>query len=172
MSLTVILILGIAMLVLGRKLFWLFVGVAGFALGMYFSQLVFPDLTENGALVAGLLCGAVGVVLAFFLQRIALAVAGFLSGGLFVMNLMRSTMELSTAMSSVLFIVGGIAGAIFVSFVFDWALVILSSLVGAALVTQAIHLQDMPLLMIGIALVGILIQAQFMKKPTKNDVEA
>ncbi len=86
MSTTITLILGALLLVLGRKLFWLFVGALGFLAGMSLAQNYLGGQSENVVLIAGIVCGLLGVVLAIFLQRVAIAAAGFFAGGYFVMN--------------------------------------------------------------------------------------
>jgi hypothetical protein len=75
-----VLLAGIALLLAGRRLFWLFVGVVGFFAGLRFAlQVLGPraDLRWIVALAAGLL----GIVLAIALQRLAVALAGFFVGG-------------------------------------------------------------------------------------------
>ena len=54
------LILGIALLVLGRKLFWLFVGAIGFLAGMEFASAYLQGYSENIVLIAGLVGGLIG----------------------------------------------------------------------------------------------------------------
>ncbi len=73
-------ILGGALLVAGRKLFWLFVGAAGFVTGMQLAT-SFTQSSEGLAIIIGLVIGFIFAVLAIFLQRIAIAIAGFLAGG-------------------------------------------------------------------------------------------
>jgi MFS family permease len=160
MNTTVTLILGALLLLLGRKLFWLFVGAAGFLAGMSLAQTYLGGHSETTALVAGAALGLVGIFLALFLQKIAIGAAGFFAGGYFAMNLAAASLGLSGSSEYVAFVIGGILGAVLLSMLFDWALIVLSSLVGAVLITQSFHVHDMPLLVFGLALVGILIQAR------------
>src|SRR5687767_7172924 len=73
-------ILGGALLIAGRKLFWLFVGAAGFVAGLQLAT-QFWQGPELLAIVVGLVVGAIFAVLAIFLQGVAIGVAGFLAGG-------------------------------------------------------------------------------------------
>jgi hypothetical protein len=61
---------------------------------------------------------------------------------------------------------GGIAGAILVLFVFDWALIVLSSLAGAMMIIQAASL-TLPiniLLFLALLSIGIAIQARMLER--------
>ena len=74
------LILGAALLIAGRKLFWLFVGAAGFVAGMQLTT-QFWQGPELLAIIIGLVVGVVFALLAIFLQSVAIGAAGFLAGG-------------------------------------------------------------------------------------------
>ena len=60
---------GVVLLVLGWKLFWLFVGVVGFAVGLQAAQLVFGPQPFWLLWAAGLVCGIIGAVLAGLVYR-------------------------------------------------------------------------------------------------------
>lgn len=129
-------ILGIALLVLGRKLFWLFVGAVGFVTGLQLAAL-FSQSSEALAVIIGLVIGLIFALLAILLQRIAIAIAGFLAGG-YVVTVLAGMLGMDAgAFVWITFLIGGIIGVILVSLLFDWALITLSSLAGAALVVQA-----------------------------------
>ena len=74
------LILGGALLVAGRKLFWLFVGAAGFVAGMQLATRFWQG-SDILAIIIGLVIGVIFALLAIFLQAIVIGIAGFLSGG-------------------------------------------------------------------------------------------
>lgn len=135
-------IVGALSLFLGRQLFWLFVGAAGFMLGFNLALQLLPDQPGFVVLLVGLLAGLLGAVLGVFAQRLALGIAGFIAGGyllLYLANLLGAGAdELSTSLVSVLFIVGGILGALLIQFAFDIALILLSSALGATLLAQAV----------------------------------
>jgi len=80
-------ILGGALLVAGRTLFWLFVGAAGFVTGMQLATR-FTQSSEGPAIIIGLVIGLIFALLAIFLQRIAITIAGFLAGG-YILTAMR-----------------------------------------------------------------------------------
>src|ERR1044072_5051863 len=81
-------LLGIALLLAGRKLFWLFVGAAGFVAGLQLAT-QFWQGPELLAIIMGLVVGVVFAVLAIFLQGAAIGIAGFLAGGYILTVLME-----------------------------------------------------------------------------------
>jgi hypothetical protein len=150
-------ILGGALLVAGRKLFWLFVGAAGFVTGFQLTTRFFQG-PEGVAIIVGLVVGVIFAVLAVFLQTIAIGIAGFLAGG-YILQVLASMFGLDTAsITWIIYIVGGIIGVLLVSFLFDWALITLSSLAGASLIVQAFNLERSGLIFIILFLAGVIIQ--------------
>src|SRR3972149_6375751 len=81
-------LLGAALLAFGRKLFWLLVAVIGFMVGFYLAGQFLGDQSGWLILVIALVAGGLGAVLALFLQKIALGLAGFLGGGYLTLQLM------------------------------------------------------------------------------------
>lgn len=162
------LIMGIALLVLGRKLFWLFVGAIGFLAGMEFASAYLQGYSENIVLIAGLVGGVIGIVLAIFVQKVAVLAGGFIGGGYLAMNIVQDTLQQPAGQSAwIAFIVGGILGAILVSILFDWALILLSSFVGALLVVQSTGLgpNAAPIAFFILAAAGVFVQAWMKRKP-------
>jgi hypothetical protein len=162
------LLVGLGLLTLGRQLFWLFVGAVGFILGINVATTFFSDQPEWVILLIALLAGVVGAVLALVLQQVAVIIAGFIAGGIIAVDLLR-LLELQNDIALwIPFIVGGLIGAILVAALFDWALIILSSLSGAALIVET-ELFDLrtPLnfvVLVVLVTLGIVIQAASMKR--------
>jgi len=159
------------LLVLGRKLFWLFVAIVGFATGLSVAARFFQDQPEWLQLVIGIAFGLVGALLAYFFQEIAIAVAGFLAGGYIALSLAASVAGRSAPTGDtftwILFFVGGVIGAILAFMLFDWALIILSSFTGALLITEALKLAN-PLgwlVGLGLFIVGLVIQSRLERPP-------
>jgi hypothetical protein len=133
------LIIGGALLVLGRKLFWLLVAMLGFLAGFYFAGQVLGSDQGILVLLVGIAAGIAGALIAIFLQGFAIGLAGFLGGGVIALNLLEFLGMGEVNFSWLAFIVGGILGVILISLVFDWALILLSSIVGAFLITNALE---------------------------------
>ena len=155
------LLVGGALLVLGRKLFWLFVAAVGFAAGWAVATDLLSVQPEWLALVIALGIGVVGALVAQFVQRLAIGLAGFLAGAFLALS-MVSLLHLEAAWWGWLaFLAGGILGAVLLAATFEWALIGLSSLAGAVLVAGALNLSSAMhvLVLIGLFVVGVIIQS-------------
>jgi hypothetical protein len=160
-------LIGIALLLLGRKLFWLFVAAIGFVVAMDLVVRLFPESATLIAVVAGLAAGVIGALLAIFLQQVAVGLAGFLAGGYIILSLVEAFgLGEMTVLAWVLAIVGGIVGLILALALLDWALIVLSSLSGASLIAQSVDLRrPLTVLVFVVALVvGIVVQARVLRR--------
>src|SRR6184192_2433600 len=73
-------IIGVAILLFGRKLFWLFVAALGFAVGLEIAAYFMSEPAQWMKLLVALGCGVIGALLAILLQKLAIAIAGFIAG--------------------------------------------------------------------------------------------
>jgi hypothetical protein len=154
------LILGGALLIAGRKLFWLFVGAAGFVTGIQLATRFWQG-SDVLAIIVGLVIGVIFALLAIFLQALLIGIAGFLSGG-YIFTVLATMLGIDStgAMPWIMYSIGGILGLILVSVLFDWALITLSSLAAASLITQAFSPQGATggLLFFVLLIAGVIIQ--------------
>jgi hypothetical protein len=156
---------GIALLLFGRRLFWLFVAALGFAIGLQLA----PYLSHNPPLWLSLLLslglGLLGALVAFLLLKLAIGIAGFLVGGRLALALAAAFLADHAHYSTVTFVIGGILGAILLLALFDWALIIFSSIEGARLIGDAVHLPSggTTVLIVVLAIFGILVQAMMFR---------
>jgi len=160
------LLLGIVLLILGRKFFWLFVGIIGFITGFTLASNLLRGQPDWLILLIGVVVGVIGAGLAVVLQRLAVAVAGFMAGGYLALALLQQLGTEVVGMNWLPFIIGGVVGAIFMFVFFDWGLIILSSIIGANLIVQALPVAS-PLnlvLLIVLVIVGIVLQAGLMSR--------
>jgi hypothetical protein len=161
-SVTIIgVLIGIAILFFGRKLFWLTVAAVGFAVGVEIAPLLVNEPSSLLALLIALVLGVLGALLALFLQKIAIAVLGFFAGGKLATAIAAAFFVHYAQYSTIIFVIGGIIGAILLLAVFGWALIVVSSFIGAYLIQSAIVLPPTgsTLVFIGLAIVGIFVQA-------------
>ena len=158
MSMVGFLIAGVAMLVAGRRLFWLFVGLAGFVVGLQTAPLLVGPHSVLLVWAVGLVCGAIGVVLALFFQHLAIAIGGFMAGSAIAVQL---THLMWGRPDGIVMLIGGIVGAVALFLLFDWALILLSATAGASLIVQAVgmRMNAGPLAFILLAVIGVAIQA-------------
>jgi hypothetical protein len=163
-------ILGLVLLIAGRKLYWLFVGIVGFMLGINLATLLFAGESELARLAIALIVGVIGAVLAQFVQRLAVGLAGFISGGYILVSVFEFLGGVISVPGMpaywVLFGIGGLIGAVLVAVLFDWALIVLSSLAGAGLVVQILAQQGWVQVFVYIVLIilGIVLQGMGLRK--------
>lgn len=154
-------LIGIVILFFGRKLFWLCLAAVGFAVGVEIAPQLVNEPSSVLALLVALAFGVLGALLALFLQKIAIAVLGFLAGGKLASAIAAAFFVQYAQYSTIIFVAGGIIGAILLLAVFDWALIVVSSFIGAYLIQSAILLPPTgsTLVFVGLAIVGIVVQA-------------
>jgi hypothetical protein len=157
-------IIGILLLFVGRRLFWLFVACVGFASGYHYAQQIWGLHSPVLILILSITAGAVGAIIAIFFQKTAIVVAGFAAGGHIVLSLSNQFAGLPAQLVWLPYIIGGIIGAIILLFVFDWALIILSTLTGATLIVQMVAFKPWVEIISFLALViaGMVFQAKTM----------
>jgi hypothetical protein len=145
----------------GRKLFWLCVAAVGFAAGLQIAPLLVNEASSLLALVIAVVFGILGALLALFIQKIAIALLGFLAGGKLATAIAAAFFVQHAQYSTIIFVIGGIIGAILLLAVFGWALIVVSSFIGAYLIQSAIVLPPtgLTLVFIGLAILGIFVQA-------------
>ncbi len=162
-------ILGAALLVSGRKLFWLFVAAGGFVAGILIATRVTRG-PEWLTILIGLAVGIAFAVLAMFLKSFAIGMAGFFLGGSILSGLAGALGMANGRLSWVIYIVGGVIGIILVGTLFDWALIGLSAFGGASLLLEAFNLKGGigGLAFIVLLIIGISIQAATMQKEKKR----
>lgn len=159
-------VLGLIVLILGRKLYWLFIGAVGFIAGLYIARYSFYGTPGWAMLLIGLASGIAGVILAVCLQRIAVILSGFFAGGYLMLSLVYSMKWHMSLVPWLFFMLGGILGAVATAAIFDWALIILSSLTGATMIVNALPLKPFASILILAVLIftGFSAQAVLMLK--------
>jgi len=155
------LLIGVLLLILGRKLFWLFVAAVGFAAGWAVATNLLHVQPEWVALALAVVVGVVGALLAHFVSRLAIGLAGFLAGGFLALSLVGLLDLQANWWGWVAFVVGGILGSLLLGAALEWALIGFSSLAGAVLVAGSLDLSPSThlLLLLGLFVVGVIIQA-------------
>ncbi|CAB1061401.1 hypothetical protein D1BOALGB6SA_6174 [Olavius sp. associated proteobacterium Delta 1] len=159
-------IIGLIVLTLGRQLFWLFVGCIGFAIGLHYAPYLWNVQSNLLLLLLASLTGIIGAVLAFFFQKVAIGLAGFAGGGFIALNLFY---VLGVRMEQIIWlpsVIGGVIGIFLLFFIFDWALIVFSSLTGATMIVQAVNLTPgvKQIVYFALVIMGIAIQAFWYRK--------
>lgn len=127
---------GIAVLLFGRRLFWLFIGAAGFFAGVLLADTYVAADSELVRWIIGLSLGLLAALAAVFLQRVAVAVGGALVAGYAVYWYLGLTWEPFETWHWLLVAAGVVIGFLVAQVVFDFGLIFLSSLAGATLILE------------------------------------
>jgi len=165
-------IVGVAILFFGRKLFWLFVAALGFAVGLEIAAYFMKEPPQWMTLVVALGCGVIGALLAILLQKIAIAIAGFIAGGRIAWALAAAFFVEHAHYRGLTFVIGGILGALLLLALFDWVLIVLSSIEGAHLIGNGITLPEKGamILFIALAVVGVVVQGSMLRRSRRAAV--
>jgi hypothetical protein len=127
------------MLTVGRRLYWLFLGGVGFILGFEAAKRILGGQPHGIILIIAVLAGIIGALLAVFLQKFAIAAGGFLAGGYLLILLLRQTGMSTLHYQWLIFLIGGIIGALLMKILFGWTLIVISSAIGALLIIPSLH---------------------------------
>lgn len=159
-------LIGAVILLFGRKIFWLCVAAVGFAAGMEVAPHLVQQPSPLLALTFALVLGFIGALLALFLQKIAIGIVGFLAGGKLATAVAASFFVQHAQYFWLTFLIGGVLGAVLLLALFDWALIFLSSVVGAHLIQSALALppSGTAILFVALVLVGVLVQAMALRR--------
>ena len=158
-------ILGAALLVAGRRLFWLFVMAGGVIAGVQLATNIIKG-PEWLIIIISLVVGVAFAILARFFQILAIGIAGFFLGGSILSAIVGT---LGIDINWISWVIGGVIGVILVSILFDWALISLSSFGGAVLLVQSLNLDISvrSIAFIVLLIIGICIQASNMRREKK-----
>jgi hypothetical protein len=159
-------LIGAVVLLFGRKVFWLCVAAVGFAAGFGLAPQIVHEPSTLLMLTFAIVLGFIGALLALFLQKIAITIAGFLAGGKLALAMAAAFLVQPAQYYWVTFLIGGIIGAILLLVLFDWALIALSSVVGAYLILSAFSLpaSGTSILFIALVAVGVIVQATSLRR--------
>jgi hypothetical protein len=161
------LLLGIGLLLFGRQLFGLFVAVMGFPVGLEWLAPLLPHSPSWLGLLLAVSIGVLAAALGWLGQWVAVGSAGFLAGGYLTGHLLQASGMATGYLPGGLFVLGGLVGALLMMAVFDWALLLLSALSGAAVIVQALALERLPALGLfaGLVAVGLVVQGRLGRPP-------
>jgi len=156
-------IIGGIVLFLGRELNFLFAGAMAFLIALRLTPMLpsqWPDWTE-WAFMIGL--GVIAALLTFVDERGGFIISGFLAGGFVAAEWYTPDMLVIPVLP---FILGGVFGALVIGLFTDWALIIISSLIGGYYLTTLFRLAQTPRILItaGLIIIGALVQAIIMRQ--------
>jgi len=132
-----IVILGFALIFLGRKIYWLLASAVGFMLGLLIAEQYFKGQPEK-MLVFGLACAVLSGLLAVLFRKFGIFISGFVAGGYFSIRLIDLFVPDLSFYIWIIFIAGGLLCAVLLMSIFEWTLMIMSSGAGAFLVVKGL----------------------------------
>jgi hypothetical protein len=131
-------VVGLVLLVAGRKVFWLAVGALGFLAGMAAMQHWGGSLSPTAHLVVAIAAGLIGMLLAIVLQKVAVALAGFFLGVVLTAAVLPALGVALGPWNGLALAAGGLVVAVLALGLFSLAIVVLTAGAGASLLADAI----------------------------------
>jgi hypothetical protein len=156
-------LLGLILLLFGRKLFWFLIAAVGFYVGLLFATRYLDIGDDWHGILIGFCCGAAGVLILYAIQKIALSILGFLTGVFLTFNLIE---HFHFTFHWWLLVIGGIIGVIIAASFFQLALIVLSSLFGSFMVVREMPSESSvrSIIYILLAAMGFIVQYSMMKR--------
>jgi hypothetical protein len=134
-------------------------------LGVRFAGQFLVEQPQGIQFLAALAAGILGALVALVAQRLAFALAGFFAGA-YLAGLAADALTMTGNAHAVAVLVGAVVGAVVAAMVMDWAIVILSSLMGAGLAAQGLALapQWTAAAFVALAVIGVIVQGRSLKR--------
>jgi hypothetical protein len=156
---------GILILLFGRSLYWALIAVLGFLIGF---EVVRDLAVAESPLIRVLLAVGAGILaagLAVAFQWLAFGLVGFLSGS-YLVQAAFVRYEVASEHTGVWILVGGVVGGVIALMLVDWAVIALSALAGAMMISNQIEVQTQTrlLAMLILTIVGIIFQRRRLKR--------
>jgi hypothetical protein len=163
-------LVGLALLAFGRKGLGLLLGAIGFFAGLMIASHIFGSTTTTMTIITALIAGGIGVFIAFFIQKVAVVVAGVLGGAYTGYIIAMQSGWGAATFPWIPMGIGAVIGVILAFFIVKWALILLSSIFGAFLVVHAVHVGGFleSILFVALVVGGILFQARSGKTNTEQ----
>lgn len=162
------LVAGGLLLVFGRRLFWLFVGVIGFVVAYRLADAYLGG--EGVGWIVALAAGLLGAAAAVLVQKLVITVAGLAAGAVGFVWLAEQLGWAAGVPTLLGALLAGIVGALLLRWLFDLGLVALSALVGSALVVEGLGLEEpRGAVFVVLAVLGALVQLSGRRRRRKSD---
>ncbi len=155
-------VIGGILLFLGRELNFIFAGAMAGLIGFRLTPLLpaqWPAWSEGAFMVT---LGVIAAILVLLNERAGYFVSGFLAGGFFLVEYYQPNMLTVPLLP---FVIGGVIGALTLGLLTEWALILVSSAIGAAYVLNLFRLDPTAEILIGAGLfiMGALTQVIIMQ---------
>jgi hypothetical protein len=126
--------IGFLMLIAGRPIYSVFVGCIGLLVGSYLADQITFFPSDTNQLLISLLFAVIGVIMTQIYKRWAARLAACIAGGILVINLPHVFGASGYWTSPYLIAAGAIISLVLAFIIFDFAMVVLSSLLAVTLI--------------------------------------
>ena len=136
----ILVVIGFILLVTGHQTSWLYVGGVAFIMGSLLSERLNIAHTEIDMIIFSMTSGVLGSLLVAYLRRILVILATFLSGS-YICYYLPQALEWNTSwINWVVILLVGLSSAIMTLVWGALPLILVSTLLGATLIIQNMHL--------------------------------
>lgn len=152
-------LVGGALLFFGYRYYWFIVGGVGFLFGLNIGSVASGGQITPAAVMMGLLVGVIAAFTAVFVANITLSIAGFILGGIVLVQLF-AYLDWNVGSTLVTFLIGGMIGLLITIASQDFAKILLSALTGAAIIITSLEMDEATLSFVYLVLVIFGVVAQ------------
>ena len=153
-------LVGLMIVAAGSQLYWFFAGGIGFLFSEFVATNIFNAQPGANVLLIGVGGAAIAILLTITARKPAMILIGILAGVL-AANTLPELFGWSPPFNEwFLLIAGGVLGGLFVGIAYEMAVVVLSSIVGAQLIANSVHLGGVnpQIMFLAILVLGIGVQ--------------
>jgi hypothetical protein len=150
------------LLFLGRELNFLFAGAMAGLIAFRLTPLLPPGLPAWSDAAFMITIGVIAAIIVLINERFGYFVSGFLAGGFMLIEYFTPG---AMTIPWLLFVIGGVMGALVLGLLTEWALILVSAAIGAAYVLNLFRLDPTAEILVGAGLfiVGALTQVIIMQ---------
>ncbi len=159
-------VIGGILLFLGRELNFLFAGAMAALIGFRLTPLLPPQWPAWSDAAFMITLGVIAAIIVLVNERVGYFLSGFLAGGFLLIEYYAPNLLTVPLLP---FIVGGVIGALILGLLTEWALILVSSGIGAAYVLNLFRLNPTAEILIGAGLfiIGAVTQVVIMQAQKK-----
>jgi Domain of unknown function (DUF4203) len=129
-------LLGCVVLLAGRNIFWLSIALVGFLVGIGLAGIWLAGQPMWLTIAVAIAAGCIGAALSMLFERVAFALAGFYAA-VYLAIVLAAKLAFHVVPVGVVF-AAGLLGALLAAVLMDWAIIVLSSLAGAAAIVSGV----------------------------------
>lgn len=161
-------VIGGILLFLGRELNFLFAAAMAGLIGFRLTPLLPPQWPYWSDAAFMISLAVIAALLTLFNERAGYFISGFLAGGFFLVEYYAPN---TLTLPLLPFIIGGVIGSLVLGLLTEWALILVSSVIGAAYVLNLFRLDPTAEILIGAGLfvIGALTQVIIMQSQKHSE---